>query len=341
MIPAACGIPVGANQSAERRTAQTRLDLSHRRAQGPRRQDDRVHAHRGRRRDVRHDRLPPRGRPGCGDRSRILEFRSAAGSSLPALADLRRRQPRLCLLVGRQDGRRATDCPRHCGRPAVLPRRENRPARPAISAKTGILDLRLGLAPNVASLAYGPTSAPAIWKDTVIVGVSCGEGPELAAPGDIRAFDVRTGREVWRFRTVPGPGEVGHETWEGDSWKDRGGVNAWGGFSVDMKRGLVFAGLGSAAFDFYGGDRRGTNLFANCTIALERKNGRTRVAFSDAPSRLVGSRSAGVPEPGHRHARGQASRRRRPGDEDGLRLPVRPRDRQAALCRRRESRAPV
>ncbi len=138
---------------------------------------------------------------------------------------------------------------------------------------SGILNLRLGLAPKFASLAYGPTSAPAIWQDTVFVGVSCGEGPDLAAPGDIRAFDVRTGREVWRFRTVPGPGEVGHETWEGDSWKDRGAVNAWGGFSIDIKRGLVFAGLGSAAFDFYGGDRRGTNLFANCTIALDARTG--------------------------------------------------------------------
>ncbi|HEV7999690.1 MAG TPA: pyrroloquinoline quinone-dependent dehydrogenase [Planctomycetaceae bacterium] len=137
----------------------------------------------------------------------------------------------------------------------------------------GILNLRRGLAPNVASLAYGPTSAPAIWKDTVIVGVSCGEGPELSAPGDIRAFDVRSGREVWRFRTVPGPGEFGHETWLGDSWKDRGGANAWGGFSIDVNRGLVFAGLGSAAFDFYGGDRRGANLFANCTIALDAKTG--------------------------------------------------------------------
>jgi quinoprotein glucose dehydrogenase len=137
----------------------------------------------------------------------------------------------------------------------------------------GILNLRRGLAPNVASLAYGPTSAPAIWQDTVLVGVSCGEGPDLAAPGDIRAFDVRTGREVWRFRSVPAPGEVGHETWEGNSWKDRGAVNAWGGFSIDMKRGWVFAGLGSAAFDFYGGDRQGTNLFANCTIALNARTG--------------------------------------------------------------------
>ena len=142
--------------------------------------------------------------------------------------------------------------------------------------KGGIVDLRRGLASYVAKVGYGPTSAPAIWKDTIIVGVSCGEGPDIAAPGDIRAFDIHTGREVWRFHTVPRPGEFGHETWEGDSWKDRGGANAWGGFSVDVDRGLVFAGLGSAAFDFYGGDRRGANLFANCTIALDAKTG-TRV----------------------------------------------------------------
>ena len=140
-------------------------------------------------------------------------------------------------------------------------------------ARGGIRNLREELDPKVAALDYGPTSAPAIWKDTIIVGVSCGEGPGIAAPGDIRAFDVRTGKEVWRFRTVPGPGEFGHETWEGDSWKDRGGANAWGGFSVDADRGLVFAGLGSAAFDFYGGDRHGENLFANCTIALDARTG--------------------------------------------------------------------
>jgi quinoprotein glucose dehydrogenase len=137
----------------------------------------------------------------------------------------------------------------------------------------GVRDLRKELDPKVAALEYGPTSAPAIWKDTIIVGVSCGEGPGLVAPGDIRAFDVRTGRQIWHFRTVPLPGDFGHETWEGESWRDRGAANAWGGFSVDVDRGRVFAGLGSAAFDFYGGDRRGANLFANCTIALDAKTG--------------------------------------------------------------------
>ncbi len=141
-------------------------------------------------------------------------------------------------------------------------------------ASGGIRNLRDELDPKVAALGYGPTSAPVVWKDTIIVGVSCGEGPGITAPGDIRAFDVRTGKEVWRFRTVPRPGEFGNETWQGESWKDRGGANAWGGLSVDQNRGLVFAGLGSAAFDFYGGDRHGENLFANCTIAIDAQSGR-------------------------------------------------------------------
>ncbi len=90
---------------------------------------------------------------------------------------------------------------------------------------------------------------------------------------------IRTGKELWRFRTVPGPGEFGQDTWKGDSWQTRGGANAWGGFSIDTRRGLVFAGLGSAAFDFYGGDRHGDNLFANCTIALDAQTGKRRWHF--------------------------------------------------------------
>jgi quinoprotein glucose dehydrogenase len=141
-------------------------------------------------------------------------------------------------------------------------------------AERGIRNLRKELDEKVAKLSYGPTSATAVWKDTIIVGVSCDEGPGIAAPGDIRAFDVRSGELVWEFRTVPRPGEFGDDTWGGESWKDRGGANAWGGISVDSGRGLVFAGLGSAAFDFYGGDRHGDNLFANCTIALDARTGK-------------------------------------------------------------------
>ncbi len=143
----------------------------------------------------------------------------------------------------------------------------------------GVKDLREDLEVDIANLAYGPTSAPAIWGDIVMLGFSCGEGPGPAAPGDIRAFDVRTGRQLWRFRTVPRPGEYGNDTWAGDSWKNRGGANAWGGLSVDEASGTVFAGLGSAAFDFYGGDRKGENLFANCTVALDAETGERRWHF--------------------------------------------------------------
>jgi quinoprotein glucose dehydrogenase len=141
-------------------------------------------------------------------------------------------------------------------------------------AGAGILQLRDGLEGDYAHHPIGPTSAPAVYKNTVIIGVSTGEGPGPAAPGDVRAFDIPTGKECWRFHTVPRPGEHGHETWQGDSWKNRGGANAWGGFSVDEQRGMVFFGLGSAAFDFYGGDRHGRNLFANAVVALDADTGR-------------------------------------------------------------------
>jgi len=137
----------------------------------------------------------------------------------------------------------------------------------------GVKDLRDGISGDISKLKYGVTSAPVIYQDLVILGFSVGEGPRPSGPGDIRAFDVRTGKQVWRFHTVPREGEFGNETWEGDSWKNRGGANAWSGLSVDPERGIVFAGLGSASFDYYGGDRHGENLFANCTLALDAKTG--------------------------------------------------------------------
>ena len=137
----------------------------------------------------------------------------------------------------------------------------------------GVLDLRAGLEGDLSRLPYGPTSAPNICADLLVLGVSNGEGPGRAAPGDVRAFDLLTGAERWSFRTVPAPGEFGNDTWEGESWRNRGGANAWGGISVDAERELVFCGLGSAAFDFYGGDRKGANLFANCVVALDGRTG--------------------------------------------------------------------
>ena len=139
--------------------------------------------------------------------------------------------------------------------------------------KGGIVDLRAGIETDLDGVSYGPTSAPAVWQDIVVLGFSCPEGSR-PAPGDPRAFDARTGKELWRFHTIPRPGELGHETWEGDSWKHCGAANNWGGSSIDQKRGLIFMGTGSASPDFWGGGRKGDNLFANCTLCLDARTGR-------------------------------------------------------------------
>jgi quinoprotein glucose dehydrogenase len=137
----------------------------------------------------------------------------------------------------------------------------------------GVVELRDELEkPDQVEL--GMTSPPMIFKDLIICGSTVTEGPRPAAPGDIRAFDVHTGSQVWRFHTVPRPGEVGHATWPEDGWQDRGGVNAWSGLTLDEARGIVYGGLGSASYDWYGGDRAGDNLFANCTLALDARNGK-------------------------------------------------------------------
>lgn len=139
-------------------------------------------------------------------------------------------------------------------------------------AKNGTLYLRDGYERDLSRFGYGCSSAPAIFENLVIIPIHNSEG-QPGAPGDVRAFDVRTGREVWRFHTVPQPYEFGNDTWAEGSWKERSGVNAWAGYSVDEKNAIVFVATGSAASDFYGGDREGDNLFANCIIALNARTG--------------------------------------------------------------------
>src|SRR6185436_12099829 len=137
----------------------------------------------------------------------------------------------------------------------------------------GTVDLREGMGMDLNGVNYGPTSAPAVYRDLVILCFSCSEGGR-PAPGDPRAFDTRTGKETWRFHTIPRPGEPGRETWQDDCSPNIGAANNWGGTTVDAKRGLVFIGTGSASPDFYGGGRKGDNLFANCTICLDASTGK-------------------------------------------------------------------
>ncbi|HTH47236.1 MAG TPA: PQQ-binding-like beta-propeller repeat protein [Candidatus Limnocylindria bacterium] len=138
----------------------------------------------------------------------------------------------------------------------------------------GTIDLKADLGRDVSSLALQATTPGVIFGDLLIMGMRLGEGPAPAAPGHIRAYNVRTGKLVWRFNTIPQPGEPGYETWPPNAYTYIGGVNVWTGFALDERRGLVFCPTGSAAFDFWGGNRLGDDLYANCLIALDAKTGR-------------------------------------------------------------------
>jgi len=137
----------------------------------------------------------------------------------------------------------------------------------------GKVDLREGLGRDPDTLSVSANTPGIVYKDLLIMGSLVSE--ELpAAPGDIRAYDLRTGKIRWTFHTIPRPGEFGYDTWPPDAWKYVGGANCWAGMSLDEKRGIVFAATGSAAFDFYGGNRPGDNLFANCLLALDANTGK-------------------------------------------------------------------
>ena len=138
----------------------------------------------------------------------------------------------------------------------------------------GAIDLHDGLGRDVKDLFVVNTSPGVIYKNLIILGTRVDEEPP-SAPGHIRAFDVLTGKQQWIFHTIPHPGEFGYETWEDkNAWKHIGGANTWSGFSLDEQRGILFAPTGSAAYDFYGGKRKGANLFANCLLALDAATGK-------------------------------------------------------------------
>ncbi|HVQ30424.1 MAG TPA: PQQ-binding-like beta-propeller repeat protein [Vicinamibacteria bacterium] len=137
----------------------------------------------------------------------------------------------------------------------------------------GSVSLLDGLDRDVTGLYVMSRTPGAIYKDLLILGTVVSEGPGASAPGHVRAYDVRTGKIAWIFHTIPHPGELGHDTWSADAWTKLGGANAWSGISVDADRGLVFLPTGSAAFDFWGGNREGANLFADCVLVLKAATG--------------------------------------------------------------------
>jgi quinoprotein glucose dehydrogenase len=130
-----------------------------------------------------------------------------------------------------------------------------------------------------ASANDGYSSTPMLYKGLIITGGMTQEWPTLGPAGDVRAWDVHTGALRWTFHSVPRPGERFHDTWEGDSWKARSGTNVWGFMTVDTKRGIVYLPFGAPAYDRYGGDRPGNNLYDTTLVALDASTGQYRWHF--------------------------------------------------------------
>ena len=137
----------------------------------------------------------------------------------------------------------------------------------------GRVDLRVGLDRDPSTINQQTRIPGRVFENLIIMGSATNQ-EYASAPGDIRAFDVRTGALVWTFHTVPRPGEFGYDTWPEDAWKTVGGANNWGEQSIDEKRGIVYVPTSSAKYNFYGGNRKGANLFADCLIALDARTGK-------------------------------------------------------------------
>ena len=138
----------------------------------------------------------------------------------------------------------------------------------------GLVDLREGLGRDPRTIVrVQPESPGRVFENLILLGSSTGEA-YMSTPGDIRAYDVRTGKIVWSFHTIPHPGEEGYDTWPKDAWTYAGGTNTWGEITVDEKRGIAYFPTGSPTYDYYGADRIGSNLFGNCLLALDARTGK-------------------------------------------------------------------
>ncbi|MBM4193741.1 MAG: pyrroloquinoline quinone-dependent dehydrogenase [Gemmatimonadetes bacterium] len=140
----------------------------------------------------------------------------------------------------------------------------------------GEVDLTANLSRTVRKEHYTNTSPPVVWGNVVIVGNGVGDRLQYRGdpPGDVQAFDVRTGQRLWRFKTVPEAGEFGNETWKEDSWRYAGHTNVWAPFTVDSARGIAYLPVGTPSNDWYGGEREGSGLFGEALVAVDIKTGK-------------------------------------------------------------------
>ena len=145
----------------------------------------------------------------------------------------------------------------------------------------GVVDLSQGLVWQINKMHYTETSPPVVYKDLVIVGNGVGDRLTYKndPPGDVRAFDARTGKRVWSFHTIPQAGEFGNDTWRNDSWKFTGHTNVWAPFTLDERRGLLYLPVSTPSNDFYGGNRLGNNLFGETLVCLDANTGARKWHF--------------------------------------------------------------
>ncbi len=156
----------------------------------------------------------------------------------------------------------------------------------------------------------------------------------MSPPGDLRAYNVKTGKMAWIFHTVPHPGEPGYETWPKDAWKYIGGTNTWGEITLDEKTGIMYFPTGSPTYDLYGGDRIGKDLYADCLLAIDARTGKLIWYFQDVHHDLWDYDLTSAPQLITIQSRWKADRGCRPSGEDRLPICIRSCDRQAGVADR-------
>ena len=206
----------------------------------------------------------------------------------------------------------------------------------------GVVDLRVGLdGRDPATIGNIQSNTPGeIFENLVILGSATGEG-YMSPPGDIRAYDVLTGKLVWTFHTVPRPGEFGYDTWPKDAWKYIGGVNNWGEMTIDTRRGIAYIPLGSPTYDFYGADRIGANLFGTSIVALDARTGKRLWHFQLVHHDLWDMDPSAAPQLTTIRHNGRNRDVVVVTEQDRLALRVRSRHRRADLADRRTAGAEV
>ena len=229
----------------------------------------------------------------------------------------------------------------------------------SIDAKTGLPDSTFGEGGRVDLGAllrrplsererrgYGVTAPPVVCRGVVAVGSAImdvrGRPPaEYIPPGDVQAFDARSGEKVWEFHTIPQEGEYGNETWGYAAWKTYGAANVWATMTADEELGNLYLPVSTASHDYYGGERPGDNLFSESVVCLKGRDWRAGVALPASPPRPVGLRPAGRAPAVGRGRRWPRAQDRRPAYETGLLLCLRPRNWRADLANRRKAGAPI